>query len=196
MSSEEVENEYHRLVRLLIDCYGGLLGFDDKLVAEYYFIGFCRYYVRQTEDRPDQLREYVRTASSQHPVSPSQHPVSPASYPITPSVDVKEHPNPTISQDLFATEELSPPTQLHDTPQHLMQSGQQFSTATPSPISNPGQSQDTPLHLIQYGQQISTATPSPLSNPGPSQDTPQHLIQYGQQLSTATPSPITSDSTP
>ena len=183
MSSEEFENKYHRLVRLLVDCYGGLLGFNDKLVAEYYFIGFCRYYVMQTVDRPDQLREYVRTASAQHPVSA-------ASYPTTPSVDVKEHPNPTIiSQDLFAT-------QLHDTPQHLMQSGQQFSTATPSPLPSPGPSQDTTLHLIQYGQQISTATPSPLSNPGPCQDTPLHLNQYGKQLSTATPSPITSDSTP
>ena len=50
-----------------------------------------------------------------------------------------------------------------------------MSTATPSPVSSPGSSQDTPQHLIQYGQQLSTASPSPIhptarSSPGPGQE--------------------------
>ena len=60
MLSEKDQNEYYRHVRLMVDCYGVLLGSDDKLVAEFYFIAFCRYFVRQTEDRSDQLCEYVR----------------------------------------------------------------------------------------------------------------------------------------
>ena len=91
--------DYDRQVRLMVECYGILLGSDDKLEAEFYFIVFCRSFARDNENRLDQLREYVHnkesaTASPQHPISAaaasSSH-LRPIDY-ITSPIVIKQHP--------------------------------------------------------------------------------------------------------
>ena len=79
MLSEELQKEYDRQSWILVERYGNLLGCDDELEAEYYFISFCTKYARHNENRWHQLHEYVHnkesvTASPQHPIAASPQP--------------------------------------------------------------------------------------------------------------------------
>ena len=75
MLSEELRREIDRQARILVQTLVNLLGCDgDKLQAEYYFIGFCRRYAREHENRWEELRQHFHgqesaTASPQHLIS-------------------------------------------------------------------------------------------------------------------------------
>ena len=75
MLSEELRRKIDRQARILVQTLVNLLGCDgDKLQAEYYFIGFCRRYAREHENRWEELRQHFHgqesaTASPQHLIS-------------------------------------------------------------------------------------------------------------------------------
>ena len=152
MLSEELRREIDRQARILVQTLVNLLGCDgDKLQAEYYFIGFCRRYAREHENRWEELRQHFHgqesaTASPQHLISaapssssspsprcPIDYVTSPIQHPISAAAAAAPSTSAT------PTEEFSPPT--------LLQSGQDLiespSPRRPTARSIPGPSQES-----------------------------------------------------
>ena len=61
---ERHQREFDRLAWILVEVFGILLGRDDQREAEFYFITYCRKYVKVKENRWHHLREYVHNKES------------------------------------------------------------------------------------------------------------------------------------
>ena len=139
---EELQKKIDRQARILVQTLVNLLGFDGKL-AEYTFLAFCRRYATKEEDSWHQLHQYFQDKKIGNSFTTTPY----ISRTIT-SSSFHLRPIDYISQYLFDREGFSPPSLLHNTPLHLIQSGQEISTASPSPIhptrrSSPGPGQES-----------------------------------------------------
>ena len=63
-SVHEDKEEFGRLTGILVKTFGELIGSNDILEAEYNFIKYCRKYVQTSENRMQELSQYVRNKSS------------------------------------------------------------------------------------------------------------------------------------
>ena len=139
---EELQKKIDRQARILVQTLVNLLGFDGKL-AEYTFLAFCRRYATKEEDSWHQLHQYFQDKKIGNSFTTTPY----ISRTIT-SSSFHLRPIDYISQYLFDREGFSPPSLLHNTPPHLILSGQEISTASPSSIhstrrSSPGPGQES-----------------------------------------------------
>ena len=63
-SVHEDKKEFDRLTGILVQTFGELIESNDILESEYDFIKYCRKYVQTSENRMQELSQYVRNKSS------------------------------------------------------------------------------------------------------------------------------------
>ena len=142
MVGEELLKKHDRQARRQVQTLVKLLGCNGKLEEEHYFLSFCRRYATKEDDRWHQLHQYFQDKKIGNSFTTTPY----ISRTIT-SSSFHLRPIDYISQYQFDREGFSPPSLLHNTPPHLILSGQEISTASPSPIhptrrSSPGPGQE------------------------------------------------------